>query len=311
MAWRRGELWLETDVLWLGEAAGSPALAGFASVPVPSPAPPPGLAASRRRRAEWERRRHARRARATAIVLSPAVIVPLALLRSGYGRESRVVVEDPPSLTIRLSAENLEAHVGVAPRLPVTSKRERSRRRVARPDASAKIEWHHARSFGLPWSGSLIDGTQLPIEGPSWVTWNPVTDRVPNEPKRLYGNERTIRAIVAVTHAYRAAHPRAPRVVIGDISREGGGPMADEHVSHQNGLDVDVYFPRRDRALRAPRAPAQIDHRLAQDLVDRFVAAGAQMIFVGYASGLHGPNGIVIPYAGHEYHMHVRFPPTR
>jgi murein endopeptidase len=174
--------------------------------------------------------------------------------------------------------------------------------------AFPEIAWHHAISVGLPFSGSLIDGTQLPLEGPSWVTWNPVTDSVPNAPRRLYGNEHTIRAIVAVTEAYRAAHPEAARVVIGDISREGGGPMRDEHVSHQNGLDVDVYFPRLDRTLRAPRAPGEIDHRLAQDLVDRFVAAGAQMVFVGYSSGLHGPAGVVVPYPNHEYHMHVRFP---
>ena len=65
--------------------------------------------------------------------------------------------------------------------------------------------------------------------------------------------------------------------------------MTDEHVSHQNGLDVDVYYPRLDRTLRAPTAPDQIDLRLAQDLLDRFVAAGAQMVFVGYSTGLHGP----------------------
>jgi hypothetical protein len=32
------------------------------------------------------------------------------------------------------------------------------------------------------------------------------------------------------------------------------------------------------------------------------------MVFVGYSTGLHGPAGVVIPYPGHEYHMHVRFP---
>ncbi len=84
--------------------------------------------------------------------------------------------------------------------------------------------------------------------------------------------------------------------------------MTDEHISHQNGLDVDVYLPRVDGALRAPTTRRQVDWSLAQDLVDRFVAAGAQMIFVGTSSGLHGPSGIVIPYPGHEYHSHVRFP---
>ena len=109
--------------------------------------------------------------------------------------------------------------------------------------------------------------------------------------------------------AYRLAHPDAPRVVVGDISLKGGGPMTDEHVSHQNGLDVDVYYPRADGTLRAPTSPDQIDRALSQDLVDRFVAAGAQMIFVGFSTGLHGPSGVVIPYPNHDNHMHVRFPP--
>jgi murein endopeptidase len=99
-------------------------------------------------------------------------------------------------------------------------------------------------------------------------------------------------------------------VVVGDISLKDGGPM-EEHRSHQNGLDVDVYYPRVDRALRAPRSTGQIDRKLAQDLVDQFVAAGARMIFVGYSSGLHGPAGVVIRYPNHENHMHVRFPPPR
>jgi pimeloyl-ACP methyl ester carboxylesterase len=168
------------------------------------------------------------------------------------------------------------------------------------------IRWHRATSHGLPYAGALTAGTQLPVDGPDWVTWDPVTDSVPNQPRRLYGNEHTIRTVVSVLAAYRTAHPDAPRVVVGDISFRGGGPM-DEHRSHQNGLDVDVYYPRQDGALRAPVATAQIDRGLAQDLLDRFVAAGAQMVFVGFSTGLHGPGGVVIPYPNHEDHMHVRF----
>jgi murein endopeptidase len=96
-------------------------------------------------------------------------------------------------------------------------------------------------------------------------------------------------------------------VVVGDISRRDGGRM-DEHVSHQNGLDVDVYYPRLDRHLSAPISTGQVDRRLAQDLLDRFVAAGARMVFVGYSTGLRGPGGVVVPYPNHENHMHVRFP---
>jgi hypothetical protein len=244
----------------------------------------------------------ARRAKASAIALSPAVMFALAALRADGRQGASFAVEDPPSLTFRFDDGIVEAaELGApGPQHPL--------RKVARESAPPKIVWHHARSVGLAYSGSLVHGTQLPLKGANWVTWNPITDSRPNAPKRLYGNQRTIHAILSVTRAYRASHPNAPRVVIGDISREGGGPM-DHHVSHQNGLDVDVYFPRLDRVLRAPTTAGEIDHRLAQDLLDRFVAAGAQMIFVGYSTGLHGPAGVVIPYPGHEYHMHVRFPP--
>jgi murein endopeptidase len=238
-------------------------------------------------------------------------MLALAGVRSS-GPETSIAVDDPPTLTFRLGTA-AEATYGPRAdadhdRVAVAAKPKRPDRSIARARAVPKIDWHHAISVGLPYSGSLIDGTQLPVEGPSWVTWNPVTDSTPNAPSRLYGNEHTIRTIVEVTEAYRTAHPGAARVVIGDISRKGGGAMRDEHVSHQNGLDVDVYLPRLDRKLRAPLTSGEIDRRLAQDLLDRFVAAGAQMVFVGYSTGLHGPAGVVIPYPGHEYHMHVRFP---
>jgi hypothetical protein len=300
MGWRRGELWLDTE-LWLPEGSGASVLTGF---PVPSfSSEPPGLAASRGRRVAWKQRRHARRARASVIALSPAVTFLLAGLRADGGRRASFAVEAPPSLTFRF-----EDGILALPERP--ARPEHAPRKVTHVRAFPKIDWHHARSLGLPYSGRLVDGTQLPVKGPDWVTWNPITDSVPNLAKRLYGNEHTIRTVLSVTRAYRAAHRHAARVVIGDISRDSGGPM-DDHLSHQNGLDVDVYFPRVDRHLSAPTASRQIDHRLAQALLDRFVDAGAQMIFVSPSTGLHGPADVVMPWPGHDYHMHVRFSPPR
>jgi hypothetical protein len=51
---------------------------------------------------------------------------------------------------------------------------------------------------------------------------------------------------------------------------------------------------------------AQIDPRLAQDLVDRFVAAGAELVYVGPSTPLAGPRRIVIPLWNHDNHLHVR-----
>jgi murein endopeptidase len=298
MGWRREELWFDGDLLW-SEAATAPAVAAFTLPPLPSFGPV-GLAASRMRREAWKRRR---RARATALMVLPAVMAPPALLRSGGAAAAGVVPEDPPSLVFRVTPPTAET-----PRArPPASRPKPARGRAARAEAAPKIDWRNATSVGLPWSGSLIDGTQFPIEGPDWVTWNPVTDSVPNAPTRLYGNERTIRTVLAVIEAYRAANPRAPRVVVGDISWRHGGQM-EAHVSHQNGLDVDIYYPRLDRGLREPRLPSAIDRRLSQDLLDRFVAAGAEKVFVGYHTDLRGPDDVVVPYPNHENHMHVRFP---
>jgi hypothetical protein len=309
MGWRRGELWLDADVGWFREGAGAPAIAGVPPESTGGFLQPQGLHASRLRRSAWERRRDARRARAAALAVSPAVMFALAGLRSDKPGND-FLLEDPPSLTFTFDAGGREV-----PRVAAESRREAKPKHVQHKAVSPahefpRIAWHHASSIGLPYGGRLVDGTQLPLRGPGWVTWNPITDSVPNLPHRLYGNEHTIRTVIAVADAYRAAHPHAARVVVGDISRKDGGPM-DDHVSHQNGLDVDIYLPRVDRKLRAPHTPDEIDLPLAQDLLDRFVAAGAQMVFVPPSRILHGPARAVMPYPGHEYHMHVRFPPAR
>jgi len=330
MGWRRGEIWFDVDVVWFRERSGgqiaslalrAPAFFGLAPTAAPSVALPYGLTASRQRRAELRRRRTARKTRAAALVIGPAVALTLSCARLGGGsRAGGALEQDPPSLPFRLGLGGPEVAEAPVPRptgrshdgaaSPPSPEVPRRQPTVSSRTTFPRITWRHARSYGLPYSGSLTAGTQLPVEGPDWVTWNPLEDTVPNRPQRLYGNEHTIRTILSVLAAYRAANPQAPRVVVGDISFRGGGPM-EEHLSHQNGLDVDVYYPRLDRALRAPVATRQIDLTLAQDLLDRFVAAGAQMVFVGYSTRLHGPHRVVIPYPNHENHMHVRFPSPR
>ena len=317
MSWTRNEVWFDIDVLWFREQPTGPfsvlafELPAFARDPDLAKPIETGLAASRQRRlqaqAARKRRLATRTVPAVALVLGSATMLPIAAFRNGgRGEEAGPLQEDPPSLTFRLDVGRLEV-----PELPFLRSgapaRKPAARKLAHVKEFPKVEWHRAISAGLPYSGHLLDGTQLPVEGPDWVTWDPVTDSVPNLRHRLYGNEHTIRTIISVIGAYRAAHADAPRVVVGDISFRDGGRM-DEHVSHQNGLDVDVYYPRLDRHLSAPIATSQIDRDLAQDLLNRFVAAGAQVVFVGYATGLHGPGGVVVPYPNHENHMHVRFP---
>jgi hypothetical protein len=180
-----------------------------------------------------------------------------------------------------------------------------------RPGDAPAIRWRDSIAVGLPWAGSLDRGVRLPARGAAFFTWDPILKRSPNRPRRRWGTDDLVRTTLSVIRAYAADHPRASRVGIGDLSRPRGGDFGVRyglpgHASHQNGLDVDVYYPRLDGAERAPLGPSQIDRALAQDLVDRFVAAGAVRIFVGPSTGLTGPPGVVQALALHDNHMHVR-----
>ena len=156
-------------------------------------------------------------------------------------------------------------------------------------------------------------GVRLPVEGRDFFTWDPVRERVRNRGWRRWGHDRLVGTVLGVLATYRAENQGAPRVGIGDLSRPRGGDFGARfglpgHVSHQNGLDVDVYYPRLDDRERAPAGAWQVDRRLAQTLVDLFVRAGADLVFVGPNTGLRGPRGVVQELAHHDNHLHVRLP---
>lgn len=179
------------------------------------------------------------------------------------------------------------------------------------PLTDEPIRWRHSRATGRPFSGRLIDGVELPAGGRDFFTWDSALKRTPSRPWRRYGTDKLVHTLLKVLAGYRAAHPEAPRVGIGDLSRPNGGSFDERygglgHASHQNGLDADVYYPRLDRSERRPYAPRQVDRALAQDLVDRFVAAGARYVFVGPRLSLRGPRKVVSPLPRHDDHLHVR-----
>ena len=180
------------------------------------------------------------------------------------------------------------------------------------PAAYPPIAWRASLAIGRPWDGKLVRGVQLPAQGADFFTWDPVYDLAPNRGWRRWGHDRLLRKLLRVLAAYRLAHPGVARVGIEDISRRHGGVFDERfgglgHKSHQIGLDVDVLYPRLDRAeVRATRV-REIDKLLAQDLVDRFVAARAQYVFVGPHTGLTGKRRVVQTLAFHDDHMHVRF----
>ena len=165
------------------------------------------------------------------------------------------------------------------------------------PDPPALVvRWRDSVALGLPTGGRLVRGVRLPAGSPTFFTWDPLTHRSPSRGWRRNGADGLVRIVLRVIRGFAAAHPHAPRVGVGDLSRPRGGSFGPEwggpgHVSHQNGLDVDVYYPRPDRRERPPRRVDQVDLGLAQELVDRFVRAGAERVFVGPANRATGPTG--------------------
>ena len=181
------------------------------------------------------------------------------------------------------------------------------------PSPLPAVTWRRSQARGLPTAGTLRRGVRLPPEGAHHVTWDPVLRRFPNRAWRRWGTDRLVRTLLAVLAEYRRANPRAPRVAVGDLSRPQGGEFGRRfgglgHMSHQNGLDVDVYYPRRDGLPLRPARPGQVDRRLAQALVDGFVDAGAELVFVGPRVRLRGPSRVVQPLVHHDDHLHVRLP---
>ena len=182
---------------------------------------------------------------------------------------------------------------------------------VTAPAVDPPIAWRHSRALGKPWAGRLVDGVQLPAEGRDFWTYDWGLRASPNRPWRRWGTDRLVQTVLDVVGAYRAAHPEAPRVGIADLSRRHGGWFGKNfgglgHSSHQNGLDVDVLYPRLDGLEQRAWSPQLVDEWLSQELLDRFVAAGVVAVYTGPRLHLRGPGKVVVKLAHHDDHMHVR-----
>jgi murein endopeptidase len=164
-----------------------------------------------------------------------------------------------------------------------------------------------SRALGSASNGRLECGKLLLAFTELWTTYNPVTGAYPNARSRRWGTEKTLATIEQVTADYRLRFRRAPRIVIGDISLRHGGPFG-VHASHQQGIDIDVYYPRRGYGrARPPRGPSEVDRRRSRWLVNRFADARARVVYIGVGVGLRrSRSNIEYLSYGHETHFHVR-----
>jgi murein endopeptidase len=170
-----------------------------------------------------------------------------------------------------------------------------------------------SRAIGKPWDGRLKCGQQLPVASVDFTTWDNALQRPLNRPWRRWGTTKLVGITEKIAADYRARW--GTRIVIGDLSRTHGGHFGrefggDGHNSHQNGLDVDIYYPRRDRLDLPPFTLADVDRRRAQWLVDR-AERDAKIVFIGPNVGLRRTSRKVEYLGNHDNHLHLRISKPR
>jgi hypothetical protein len=170
-----------------------------------------------------------------------------------------------------------------------------------------------SRAVGQPNHGRLVCGVQLPAETDALTTWDSPLARSPNRGWRRWGTQKLIDTVEQISVDYATRFPIGPRLVVGDLSRRNGGPFGREfggvgHASHQNGLDVDIYYPRHDGLEAPPEKPGLIDRPRAQWLVNR-AARGAHFVFIGPHTGLRRTGRQVQYLRAHDNHLHLRIYP--
>jgi LysM repeat protein len=154
-------------------------------------------------------------------------------------------------------------------------------------------------------------------------------------PRAAYGTTKTIDLVQSAVARYRRAHAGAPKVVIGDISRKGGGQFYP-HASHRTGRDIDLGYVVRGKGHErvGKHSYAKIDVARTWALIEAFIDTKQVVyVFVDYrlqeklyeharAQGVpqreldglfqypHGrgrAHGIIRHWPNHRHHFHVRF----
>ena len=164
---------------------------------------------------------------------------------------------------------------------------------------------HPSRSIGTPGNGRLVDGVLFPARGRDHFAWNFREQRIGGSDRTRWGNCRVVRAVLGGLAAYRRRNPDAPRVAVGDVSLRRGGDI-DGHATHENGRQIDLYFPRRDREPREPHTVVQVDLELTRALVQAMLHAGAYRVLIGPDIDIATPRR-VIRRAHHDDHLHAMF----
>lgn len=181
--------------------------------------------------------------------------------------------------------------------------------------------------------GSLHSASALDLEGLGFV-------RIFPHQARQWGSEGIVLLIESVAREMKQNYPEGERLQIGDLAAQDGGTV-DGHVSHQNGLDVDVGYLRMDHTEQDVHLPttdfqesfvtpkgqisknfdlirnwALMKNWTSTGRIDRIFVDGA--VKKAFCRHILGTDGLSLevsdsetlrrirPYPNHKNHMHVR-----
>lgn len=181
-----------------------------------------------------------------------------------------------------------------------------------------------ARSVGAANRGHFVEGMPM-ITDDAWVVRNPA---------RAWATPQSVRRLVAGMRHVARRYPGASTMMIGDMSRFGGGRMRP-HRSHQSGRDADVtyyalgangaaqFWDARSSQFDAARTWSLFRYWLKRDWVEFiFVDRAIQRMLADYAYSVGedpdfvrrvievegaGKRSIIRDSPGHDHHFHVRF----
>jgi hypothetical protein len=90
------------------------------------------------------------------------------------------------------------------------------------------------------------------------------------------------------------------------IVRREDAPASRPPIARADAITPTPTSTPRRGVPRVVAGRLEVDRAKAQELVDRFVRAGAKKIFVGAGLRLRGPTNVVQPWPNHDDHLHLR-----
>lgn len=141
---------------------------------------------------------------------------------------------------------------------------------------------------------------QMPSTGTGFACYGPLEKR--------FGRPEMIQALKHICAEWAKVFPNEPRIRIGNISLQRGGPMPP-HVSHQKGVDVDLEpVASAEEEIPLTWEHAKYSQQRTQQLVDLIRSNPILRV----RTILFNDRGItrVEPWAGHDNHLHVSFLPS-